>query len=60
MYLHVEGLNMSQAFHRSVDKYPDQIAQLFNPDLYYGDNNGVFTWKEVRARSKRLPVDFSL
>lgn len=50
MYEHTENLTMSQAFDRAVRKYSDRPAQLFNADLYYGDNNGSFTWKEMQAR----------
>lgn len=50
MYNHVEGLTVSQAFYRNADLYHDQVAQLFNPELYQGDNNGIFTWNEMKNR----------
>ncbi|MFY9119353.1 MAG: long-chain fatty acid--CoA ligase [Syntrophomonadaceae bacterium] len=50
MYEHLENQTMSRAFARTVNKNGDRIAQRFNPDLYYGDNGGQFTWKELQAR----------
>ncbi|NLB17412.1 MAG: AMP-binding protein, partial [Syntrophomonadaceae bacterium] len=50
MYNHVEGLTVSQAFYRNADLYHDQVAQLFNPELYQFDNNGIFTWNEMKNR----------
>lgn len=50
MYQHIEGLTICQSFYRTIEVYPDKVAQLFNPQLYNGDNNGVFTWKEVQKR----------
>lgn len=58
MYEHVENLTMSQAFARTVAKHGDRIAQRFNPDLYYGDNGGQFTWKEMQARVEDIACGF--
>lgn len=54
MYEHSDNLTMSQAFDRAVGNYQDRPAQLFNPDLYYGDNGGQFTWKEMQERVEAL------
>jgi len=54
MYQHVEGLTMSQAFYRSVELYPDRVAQLFNANLYGGDSNGIITWKGVANRVEQI------
>lgn len=50
MSIYVEKLTMSEAFYHTVATFPDRTAQLFNPDLYYEDNNGHFTWQEMRQR----------
>lgn len=47
---YVDEMTMSVAFNATVDKFPSRTAQLFNPDLYHGDNEGHFTWKEVKER----------
>lgn len=51
---YVDKLTMSQAFYNTVQRFPDRTAQWFNPDLYNGDNNGKFTWKEVQQRSELM------
>jgi len=58
MYEHQENLTMPQAFHKTVAKNGDRIAQRFNPDLYYGDNGGQFTWKEMQARVEDIACGF--
>jgi len=58
MYEHVENQTMPQAFYRTVAKNGDRIAQRFNPDLYYGDNGGQFTWKEMQARVEDIACGF--
>jgi long-chain acyl-CoA synthetase len=50
MYQHEENLTMSRAFARSVERHGDRVAQRFNPDLYYGNNGGQFTWNEMQQR----------
>lgn len=47
---YVNGRTMSEAFYATVEAFPERTAQLFNPDLYHGDNNGHFTWRETRER----------
>lgn len=54
MYEHTENQTMSQAFYRTVHKYPDNIAQRYNAELYYGDHSGAFTWKQMAARVEDL------
>jgi long-chain acyl-CoA synthetase len=58
MYEHVENLTMPQAFARTVNRCGDRIAQRFNPDLYYGDNGGQFTWKEMQSRVEDIACGF--
>ncbi|SHG36499.1 long-chain acyl-CoA synthetase [Thermosyntropha lipolytica DSM 11003] len=45
-----KNLTMSQAFYNTVNSFPERTAQVFNPDLYGGDNGGKFTWKEMAER----------
>ena len=47
---YVDGRTISQAFYATVERFPDRTAQVFNADLYHGDNQGHFTWKEVQQR----------
>ncbi|MEA1960295.1 MAG: long-chain fatty acid--CoA ligase [Bacillota bacterium] len=51
---YVKGLSMSQAFYATVKNFPERTAQIFNPDLYYGDNGGEFTWAEVKERVENI------
>lgn len=51
---YLEKLTISEAFYHTVNLYPERSAQLFNPDLYYGDNNGHFTWKEMAERVETI------
>ncbi|MGE5455347.1 MAG: AMP-dependent synthetase/ligase [Methylocystaceae bacterium] len=51
---YINGQTMSQAFYASATTYADRVVQRFNPDLYHGDNNGEFTWKEMQERSENL------
>ena len=41
-------------FYNSCERFPDNDAQLFNADLYHGDNNGRFTWAEMRERVEAM------
>ncbi|HZK43144.1 MAG TPA: long-chain fatty acid--CoA ligase [Syntrophomonadaceae bacterium] len=50
MFLHLESSTMSQAFYHTSAQLPKNVAQMFNPDLYEDDNNGQFTWEEMRDR----------
>jgi len=54
MYQHVEGLTMSQAFYKTVESFPNRVAQLYNPALYGGDNDGQCSWQEVRQRVEEI------
>lgn len=54
MYEHTEGLTASQAFYKTVESFPERIAQLYNPNLYSGDSNGMLTWKEVCERVEQI------
>ena len=47
---YVDGRTISEAFYATVKEFPDRTAQIFNADLYHGDNQGHFTWKEVQQR----------
>lgn len=51
---HVNGRTMSEAFYATVETFPERTAQLFNADLYHGDNDGHFTWQETRERVETL------
>ncbi|HON77457.1 MAG TPA: long-chain fatty acid--CoA ligase [Spirochaetota bacterium] len=37
-------------FVENTKKFANKDGQLFNPDLYHGDNNGRLSWGEVYAR----------
>ena len=54
MYQHVEGLTMSQAFYKTVESYPNRVAQVYNPVLYEDDNDGQYSWQEVRQRVEEI------
>lgn len=54
MHEYIDGLTMSQAFYRTVQRFPNKTAQLYNPDLYYGDNDGQLSWKEVQERVEKI------
>lgn len=41
-------------FYNTCEKFPDRDAQLFNADLYHGDNNGCFTWAQMRERVEAM------
>ncbi|NLB89537.1 MAG: long-chain fatty acid--CoA ligase [Syntrophomonadaceae bacterium] len=53
---YVNGRTMSEAFYATVEAFPERTAQLFNPDLYHGDNNGHFTWRETRERVELIAL----
>lgn len=48
--MYKNNLTMSQAFYNTVNSFPERTAQVFNPDLYGGDNGGKFTWREMADR----------
>ncbi len=41
---------VSEYFRYTCERIPYRKAQVFNPDLYGGDNRGEFTWEEMRQR----------
>ena len=45
---------ISAAFHQTCQKHFSRQAQLFNPELYHNDNNGSFTYGEMRARVEKI------
>jgi long-chain acyl-CoA synthetase len=49
---------VSEAFNHTARQYPSRTAQLFNEQLYHGDNNGRFTYQEMRERVERLAGGF--
>ncbi len=51
-WMELELNTVTRSFNSTCDKFPERTAQLFNPglDLYRGDNNGHFTWAEMRER----------
>ncbi len=54
MSTYVEKLTMSEAFYNTVATFPKRTAQVFNPDLYGGDNHGHFNWQEVQQRVENI------
>ena len=56
MYQHIEGLTMSQAFYKTVENFPDLVAQLYNPKLYGGDGGGKLIWQEVCERVEQIAL----
>ncbi len=51
---YVNGRTMSEAFYATVKAFPERTAQVFNPDLYHGDNAGHFTWQQATQRIETL------
>ncbi|NLJ71653.1 MAG: AMP-binding protein, partial [Syntrophomonadaceae bacterium] len=47
---YVKEMTLSTAFNATIKEFPDRTAQVFNPDLYHGDNNGHFTYRELQNR----------
>ncbi|MGE5405434.1 MAG: AMP-binding protein, partial [Candidatus Saccharibacteria bacterium] len=47
-------LTVAAAFNQTARKFADRPAQKFNPDLYNGDNNGTFTYGEMRDRVEKI------
>jgi len=45
---------MSQAFYHTAGLLSNQVAQMYNADLYHGDNNGQFTWAEMQNRVENI------
>ncbi|MBN1534271.1 MAG: long-chain fatty acid--CoA ligase [Spirochaetes bacterium] len=43
-----------QYFDDTCRRFPEREAQLFNADLYHGDNGGRFTYKEMRERVEAI------
>lgn len=41
-------------FYQTCAVYPSRPAQRFNAGLYHGDNNGRFTYDEMRERVERI------
>lgn len=45
---------ISQFFHNTCGRFSSRPAQIFNPDLYHGDNSGIFTYGEMQDRVERI------
>jgi long-chain acyl-CoA synthetase len=45
---------MNQYFYETCEKHPTRPAQLFNPDLFHGDNQGRFTYSEMLERVENI------
>ena len=45
---------MSQYFYDTCEKFPERLAQKFNVQLHNGDNNGEFTYQELRERVESI------
>lgn len=43
-------MTFTDAFYRTCIKFPSRPAQKFNSELYHNDNNGSFTYDELRQR----------
>jgi len=41
-------------FYSTCEKFPSCVAQRFNPELYGGDNNGMFTYDEMKKRVESI------
>lgn len=46
--------SVSKLFYSTCDKFSSCMAQRFNPDLYHGDNNGMFTFHEMKERVEAI------
>ncbi|MBP8651593.1 MAG: long-chain fatty acid--CoA ligase [Pseudomonadota bacterium] len=48
---HTQNLRPVTAyFYQTCDSFPSRPAQRYNAELYHGDNNGRFTYTEMRSR----------
>jgi len=47
-------MTVCQKFYSTVDKFPDSRAQIFNPELYNSDSNGIFTYALLKDRVESL------
>lgn len=54
MFKHLESSTMSQAFYHTAGLLADRAAQMYNADLYNGDNNGQLTWSELKFRVENI------
>jgi len=45
---------MSQYFYDTCEQFPDRLAQKFNVALFQGDNNGSFTYAQLRDRVESI------
>lgn len=43
-----------------LQEIPDRTAQVFNRELYHGDHDGKFTYREMLARVEDLSCGLSL
>lgn len=54
MFKHIKNSTMSQAFYHTAELLSDRVAQMYNADLYHGDNNGQLTWSEMKGRVENI------
>lgn len=54
MFKHLAKSTMSQAFYHTAGLLADKVAQMYNADLYHGDNNGQLTWSELQNRVENI------
>jgi len=54
MFKHIKNSTMSQAFYHTAGLLSDRVAQMYNADLYHGDNNGQLTWSEMKGRVENI------
>ncbi len=47
-------VTFGDAFYRTCTKFPAQPAQKFNSALYHNDNNGTFTYDELKHRVEKI------
>jgi long-chain acyl-CoA synthetase len=45
---------VSRYFYDTCRRFPSRPAQRYNADLYHGDNNGRFTYDEMRERVEEI------
>jgi len=49
---------VSWHFYNTCQKYSDRPAQIYNPDLYHNDHNGLLKWYELLDRVETIACGF--
>jgi len=47
-------ITLCEMFYKTCEKFPGRPAQMFNEDLYPGEDQGQFTYSEMKARVEKI------